>query len=251
MHILSLVGPIFQQVAGATFELAANGLQGRKPHRLGFARLQDRQVGKGDAHPLAQLAQRHLAPSQHHIKVYYYHRYLLPQLNCQFAILGHLYPSAVDQRHTHQSQHHKHIARRYSPIAHAAENVHISVAPRVSNAGQNGPPQQFNVGSHKDAPATPAHVAHKGHKHTKQGYNRGSTQGYNARFERPKLAPIHSWLPLSGHNVPGLHTHANSVENHHTKGHYQHQGRQNFCCSFHNLIPLNDKCLLFYDTKVV
>ena len=74
MHILSLVGPIFQQVAGATFELAANGLQGRKPHRLGFARLQDRQVGKGDAHPLAQLAQRHLAPSQHYVQIHNYHK---------------------------------------------------------------------------------------------------------------------------------------------------------------------------------
>ena len=71
--ILSLllgVGAVFEDVAWGAVEDAADGVEGREAHGLGFAGLQDREVGYGDAHALAQFVERHLAAGHHHIKIH-------------------------------------------------------------------------------------------------------------------------------------------------------------------------------------
>ncbi len=64
------VGAEFEDVAGRAVQDAADGVEGREAHGLGFAGLEDREVGNGDAHALAQLVERHLAAGHHHIKIH-------------------------------------------------------------------------------------------------------------------------------------------------------------------------------------
>ena len=49
----------FEQVTGLTPERLTQRIEGREADRAGLSSLEDRQVGKGDAHPLGELGKSH------------------------------------------------------------------------------------------------------------------------------------------------------------------------------------------------
>ena len=69
--IVSLaVRAVLEDVARGTVEGAADSFEGGEADSLGFASLEDREVGHGDAHAFAQFVERHLAAGHHHIKIH-------------------------------------------------------------------------------------------------------------------------------------------------------------------------------------
>ena len=66
-----IVGTIFEYIAGLAVESLTDGFEGGEAYGFGLARLEYREVGGSDTHPLGQLARRHLAPGHHHIYIYY------------------------------------------------------------------------------------------------------------------------------------------------------------------------------------
>lgn len=63
------IGHVFQQVAGLAVQSLADGFKRGETHSLGFAGLEDGEVGRRDADPLGKLTGRHLSAGQHHIDV--------------------------------------------------------------------------------------------------------------------------------------------------------------------------------------
>src|SRR3546814_8213762 len=55
---------ICQHIAGLAFQFAANSLKRREADRPGLAGLEDREVGKREADPFAEVGQRHAARMQ-------------------------------------------------------------------------------------------------------------------------------------------------------------------------------------------
>ena len=61
------VGAELEDVAWLAVEGAADGVEGRETHGLGFAGFQDGEIGDSDAHALAQFIERNLATRHHHV----------------------------------------------------------------------------------------------------------------------------------------------------------------------------------------
>ena len=61
MHILSLVGPIFQQVAGLAVQRLADGFQRGKTDGAYLAVFQFGEVDIGNAYPLGKFVQEHFS----------------------------------------------------------------------------------------------------------------------------------------------------------------------------------------------
>lgn len=68
-----------EDIPRLTLQGAADGVQRLKADGAGLACLQDGEIGHGDAHPLAQLGQGHLAPGKHHVKINADHIYHLEE----------------------------------------------------------------------------------------------------------------------------------------------------------------------------
>ena len=72
-----LVVAVFEEFGGGTLQLAADGVEGGESYGLRLARLEDREVGEGDAHALGEFTERHLALGKHYVEVYDYHTAML------------------------------------------------------------------------------------------------------------------------------------------------------------------------------
>ena len=70
--LILLLAPraVLEDVAGGAVEGAADGVERREAHGLGFAGLEDGEVGNRDAYAFAQFVERHLAAGHHYIKIY-------------------------------------------------------------------------------------------------------------------------------------------------------------------------------------
>ncbi len=66
-----LFGLIFQNVSGLALQCLADRLEGRETDCLRLARLENREVGRGDVDALRKLRERHLAPGHHYVYVHY------------------------------------------------------------------------------------------------------------------------------------------------------------------------------------
>ena len=61
---------VLQQIPRLALQHLADGFQGGEAYGLGLPRLEDGEVGGGDAYPLGQLVQGHLAAGHHNIQIY-------------------------------------------------------------------------------------------------------------------------------------------------------------------------------------
>ena len=66
---LRLIVDVLEDVAWLALQGVADGLEGREPHRLGFARIEDGQIRQGHANRLRQVREGHLAIQEHPVKV--------------------------------------------------------------------------------------------------------------------------------------------------------------------------------------
>ena len=62
---------ILQDVAWLAVEGLADGIERGKADGTSLSRLQNREIGGGDAHLFSQFARGHFALGQHHVYVYY------------------------------------------------------------------------------------------------------------------------------------------------------------------------------------
>lgn len=65
--LLILIGSILQYVPRRALQLAADGIEGAEADGFGLARLEDGEVGLGEADALGQLVGAHLAHGQHYV----------------------------------------------------------------------------------------------------------------------------------------------------------------------------------------
>ena len=70
LEIKALVVAILENVARGAVQGAADGVKGRETDGLGFAGLEDREVGNRDSNAFAQFIERHLAARHHNIKIH-------------------------------------------------------------------------------------------------------------------------------------------------------------------------------------
>lgn len=67
---IDAVGSKLQHIAGLAVEGAADSVKGREADGLRLARLEDGEVGGGDADAFGQFLRGHFALRQHHVNVY-------------------------------------------------------------------------------------------------------------------------------------------------------------------------------------